>query len=46
MKGCQLSTIQVQWQPEWRVASYWQYKYNDNLSKALPIIDDMSTMTT
>ena len=45
-KGYQLSTIWVQWQPEWRVISYQQYEYNDNLSERLSVINDTSTMTT
>ena len=44
--GCQLLTIQVQWQPKWRVISYWQYEYNDDLSEGLSVIDDTNTMTT
>ena len=46
VKDCQLSTIRVQWQPKWKIASYWRYEYNDDLSKGLPIIDNMSIMTT
>ena len=46
VKSCQLSTIRVQWRPEWRVSSYWRYEYIDALSEGLPVIDDTSTMTT
>ena len=28
------------------VANYWQYKYNDNLSEELLVIEDTSIMTT
>ena len=40
VKSCQLSIIQVQWQPEWRIASYRWYEYNDDLSEGLPVIND------
>ena len=45
VKSYQLSTI---WQkkPKWKVASYWWYEYNDDLSKGLPVIDNTSTITT
>ena len=45
VKGYQLSTIQVQWRPEWRVASYRQYEYNNDLSEGLSVIND-TTKTT
>ena len=34
VKGCQLLTIQIQWQPEWRIISYQQYD-KDNLNERL-----------
>ena len=37
----QLSTIRRR-QPEWRVASYWQYEYNHNLSEGLLVINNTS----
>ena len=45
VKGCQLSTIQVQWRPEWRVASYRRYKYNDDLSEGLSVINDTTNLS-
>ena len=40
----QLSTIWHR-RPEWRVASYWQYEYNDNPSEGLSVINN-TTKTT
>ena len=31
---------------QWYAASYWRYKYNDNLSEGLPIINDTSAKIT
>ena len=42
----QLTRIRIQWQPKWKVVSYQRYKYNDNLSERLPVINDTSIMTT
>ena len=45
VKGCQLSTIWVQWRPEWKVISYQWYD-DDNLSEGLPIINDTNAKMT
>ena len=45
VKGYQLSTIRVQWRPEWRVISYQQYEYIDNLSEGLSVINDMTNLS-
>ena len=45
VKDCQLSMIR-QKRPEWGVASYRRYKYYDNLSKGLSVINDTSTKIT
>ena len=29
VKGCQLSTIWVQWQPKWKIANYQQYDWHE-----------------
>ena len=46
MKGCQLSTIWIQWRPKWKIVSYRRYGYNDDLSERLSVINDTSTTTT
>ena len=45
VKGCQLLTIQVQWRPKWMVISYQQYKYNDNLSEKLSVINNTTDLS-
>ena len=45
IKVYQLSTIRVQWRPEWRVISYQKYEYNDNINKRLSVINDMMKTT-
>ena len=37
--------IQVQWRLEWRIISYQQYRYNDNLSEWLPVINNTTNMS-
>ena len=44
-EGFQLSTIWLQWRPEWRTVSY-RYEYNDNRSEGLPVINDTSAKMT
>ena len=36
----------ARWRPEWRVANYQPYEYNDHLSEGSPVIDNTSMMTT
>ena len=45
VKGYQLSTIR-QGRPEWRIASYWRYEYDHNLSEGLSVINDTSAKMT
>ena len=45
VKDCQLLTIRVQWRSEWRVISYQQYKYNDDLSEKLSVINDTTNLS-
>ena len=44
VKGYQLSTIRVQWQPEWKVINYQRYDKYD-LSERLPVINNTTNLS-